>query len=40
MKTKTKQQVAYLLSKVSPLKTKQQEKLKSELRSGAVKTKK
>jgi len=40
MKTKTKQQVAYLLSKVSPLKPKQQEKLKSELHSGAVKTKK
>jgi hypothetical protein len=40
MKTKTKQQVAYLLSKVSPLKGKQQEKLKAELHSGAVKIKK
>ena len=40
MKTKTKQQVAYLLSKVSPLTGKQHEKLKAELHSGAVKIKK
>jgi hypothetical protein len=39
MKTKTKKQVAYLLSKVSPLSDKQQGKLKGELHSGAVKIK-
>lgn len=40
MKTKTQKQVAYLLSKVSPLSNKQQGKLKKELHSGAVKIKK
>jgi hypothetical protein len=40
MKSKTKKQVAYLLSKASPLKEKQQGKLKSELHSGSVKIKK
>jgi hypothetical protein len=39
MKTKTKKQVAYLLSKVSPLSDKQQGKLKKELHSGDVKVK-
>jgi hypothetical protein len=39
MKTKTKKQVAYLLSKVSPLSNKEQGKLKGELHSGEVKTK-
>lgn len=39
MKTKTKKQVAYLLSKVSPLSDKQQGKLKGELHSGDVKVK-
>lgn len=39
MKTKTKKQVAYLLSKVSPLSEKQQSKLKKELHSGDVKVK-
>jgi hypothetical protein len=38
--TKSKKQVAYLLSKVSPLSKKQQGKLKKELHSGAVKVKK
>lgn len=36
MKTKSQKQVAYLLSKVSPLSDKQQGKLKKELHSGAV----
>lgn len=40
MKEKTQKQVAYLLSKVSPLEGKQKEKLKKELHSGAVKIKK
>lgn len=40
MKTKSQKQVAYLLSKVSPLSDKQQSKLKKELHSGAVKIKK
>lgn len=39
MKTKTKKQVAYLLSKVSPLDDKGQGKLKKELHSGDVKVK-
>lgn len=39
-KTKSQKQVAYLLSKVSPLSTKEQSKLKKELHSGAVKVKK
>ena len=39
MKTKTKKQVAYLLSKVSPMSDKQQGKLKGELHSGDVKIK-
>lgn len=39
MKQKTKRQVAYLLSKSSPLDSKQQQKLKKELHSGAVKMK-
>jgi hypothetical protein len=39
MKTKTKKQVAYLLSKVSPLSDKQEGKLKRELHSGEVKIK-
>jgi hypothetical protein len=38
--SKSKKQVAYLLSKVSPLSKKQQGKLKSELHSGDVKVKK
>jgi hypothetical protein len=37
MKTKTKKQVAYLLSKGSPLSSQQQNKLKGELHSGKVK---
>jgi len=37
--TKSKLQVAYLLSKVSPLSPKQENKLKKELHSGAVKVK-
>lgn len=40
MKTKSQKQVAYLLSKVSPLSDKQQTKLKKELHTGAVKIKK
>jgi len=36
-KTKSKKQVAYLLSKASPLSKKQQGTLKKELHSGAVK---
>jgi hypothetical protein len=39
MKTKSKKQVRYLLSKVSPLSSTQQNKLKKELHSGAVKVK-
>lgn len=39
MKSKTQKQVAYLLSKVSPLTKKQQGKLKTELHSGSVKVK-
>jgi hypothetical protein len=39
MKTKTKKQVAYLLSKASPLSGKEQGKLKGELHSGDVKVK-
>jgi len=39
-KTKSRKQVGYLLSKVSPLTGAQQDKLKSELHSGAVKVKK
>lgn len=39
MKTKSQKQVAYLLSKVSPLSDKEQSKLKKELHSGAVKIK-
>jgi hypothetical protein len=39
-KSKSKKQVAYLLSKVSPLSKKKQGKLKGELHSGAVKVKK
>ncbi len=39
-KSKSKKQVAYLLSKVSPLSKKEQGKLKGELHSGAVKVKK
>jgi hypothetical protein len=39
-KSKSKKQVAYLLSKVSPLSKKKQSKLKDELHSGAVKVKK
>ena len=35
-KTKSLQQVRYLLSKVSPLKPEQKDKLKAELHSGAV----
>jgi hypothetical protein len=35
--TKSQKQVAYLLSKVSPLSAKQENKLKKELHSGAVK---
>jgi hypothetical protein len=35
--SKTKKQVAYLLSKGSPLSSKQEAKLKRELHSGAVK---
>jgi hypothetical protein len=40
MKQKSQKQVAYLLSKSSPLSKPQQSKLKSELHSGAVKVKK
>jgi hypothetical protein len=40
MKTKSKKQVGYLLSKGSPLSKGQQSKLKRELHSGAVKVKK
>ena len=40
MKTKTAKQTRYLLSKVSPLKPAQKEKLKKELHSGKVKIKK
>jgi hypothetical protein len=40
MKTKSKKQVGYLLSKVSPLTSKEQAKLKRELHSGKVKVKK
>jgi hypothetical protein len=39
VKVKTQKQVAYLLSKVSPLTGKEQGKLKKELHSGAVKIK-
>ena len=39
-KSKSKKQVAYLLSKVSPLTSRQQSKLKKELHSGKVKVKK
>lgn len=39
-KSKSQKQVAYLLSKVSPLSKKEQGKLKGELHSGAVKVKK
>jgi len=39
VKIKTQKQVAYLLSKVSPLIGKEQGKLKKELHSGAVKVK-
>lgn len=39
MKSKTQKQVAYLLSKVSPLSSKQEAKLERELHSGAVKVK-
>ena len=39
-KTKTLKQTRYLLSKVSPLTSEQQKKLKSELHSGTVKVKK
>ncbi len=38
--TKSKKQVAYLLSKASPLSKKQQDKLKKELHSGDVKVSK
>lgn len=38
-KAKSKKQVAYLLSKGSPLSDKQKAKLKKELHSGAVKVK-
>jgi hypothetical protein len=38
--TKSKKQVAYLLSKVSPLSNKQQGKLKRELHTGKVKVEK
>ena len=39
-KTKSKRQVAYLMSKGSPLSKKQKEKLKGELHSGKVKVEK
>lgn len=39
-KTKSQKQVRYLLSKVSPLTSKEQTKLKKELHSGKVKIKK
>jgi hypothetical protein len=40
MKTKSKKQVGYLLSRGSPLTNKQQTKLKKELHTGKVKVKK
>jgi len=40
VKTKSMKQVGYLLSKVSPLTPKEQNKLKKELHSGKVKIKK
>jgi hypothetical protein len=40
IKTKSMKQVGYLLSKVSPLTSKEQTKLKKELHSGKVKIKK
>jgi len=40
MKTKSKKKVGYLLSKGSPLTSKQQTKLKKELHTGKVKVKK
>ena len=40
MKTKTKRQVAYLLSKVSPISEPQKKKTLKELHSGVVKVKK
>jgi hypothetical protein len=40
VKTKSMKQVGYLLSKVSPLTLKEQNKLKKELHSGKVKIKK
>lgn len=40
MKTKTQKQVAYLLSKVSPLTEKQRKTLKKELTSGEIKVSK
>ena len=40
LKTKSKKQVGYLLSKGSPLSEKQKTKLKGELHSGAVKVSK
>ena len=40
MKTKSQKQVRYLLSKGSPLTSKEQTKLKKELHSGKVKIKK
>ena len=40
MKSKSQKQVAFLLSKVSPLSKPQQSKLQKELHSGAVKVKK
>jgi len=39
-KSKSQKQVAYLLSKVSPLSKKEKGKLEGELHSGAVKVKK
>jgi hypothetical protein len=39
MKSKSKKQVGYLLSKGSPLSSTQQNRLKKELHSGAVKVK-
>lgn len=40
MESKTKKQIAYLLSRVSPLTQKQQSKLKKELHSKEVRVKK
>jgi hypothetical protein len=40
MKSKSKKQVAYLMSKVSPLSKPQKAKLKKELHSGKVKVRK